>query len=220
MSSKFKLIRDESAASADENSEAAAILAGLTDRAPECTGDERTADELTADDLIAGLPPELAALASQLDGQAQRLHTAFPADGARTTRPAAVGSIAATDTAASARAAAEDDVNFSDASSPDDSADDNSATDEALQRWTRHSLVRRWSSVAAAVALALGLSLVVRYPESREQPLAPPATAGLAEPEQKPQSSAVHAVIFSELSGAEQEGLLDLISESGSIGSI
>ncbi len=194
MSSEFRLFRVASPDSADERAESA-FPAGLGEHAPD--GREHAPDN-TADDL-AGLPPDLAALAAQLSGQAQQLEQAYPA-GALNPMAAAEASTELLQGAHAGQSGLH--------------------SGHAPRRWSRSSQFRRWSSAAAAAALLLGLSLGVRRSTDLQQPLAPPATAGFAEPAPSAQPTEVHAVIFSELSGAEQEGLLDLLNESGSFGSI
>lgn len=88
------------------------------------------------------------------------------------------------------------------------------------QRWDRIAAWRRRGGAAAAVLLAAGIWALVAAPGNRPQQAKPvPAAAQVMEPAAT-QPPTVHAVIFSELSGAEQEGLLDLLTESGSVGSI
>jgi hypothetical protein len=91
---------------------------------------------------------------------------------------------------------------------------------EPAQRWNRFAAWRRRGGAAAAVLLAAGLWALLGAPGNRPNQVEPaPAAAKVMEPAAT-QSPTVHAVIFSELSGAEQEGLLDLLTESGSVGSI
>lgn len=145
-------------------------------------------------DLTVGLPPEFANLAAQLMGESNQLAAAYPADGARR----------ATVVAASV-----------DQSEP---AEDSPA--DTGQRFSQLGSVRRWTSAAAAVVIGAGLWAVMGSPGNQRQPVQPPPTTARVIEPAAAQPPAVHAVIFSELSGAEQEGLLDLLSESGSIGSI
>ena len=172
MSFKFRLVGEPSPSAADDPRHTVAL-----GRLAEDAADD-------ADDLAAGLPPELAALAAQLMGDAEQLAAAYPAP------EVAAGEVVASEAA------------------------------EPARHGDRFAAWRRRGGAAAALVIAAGLWALWGMPGNqpdREEVV--PAAAQVMEPA-TPQSPTVHAVIFSELSGAEQEGLLDLLTEAGAIGSI
>lgn len=167
-------------------------------------------DLLTDDEFDAGLPSDLAQLAVQLQGQAAGLKAAYPASG---------NADFASSIDKDAQPAPAKDGEMPIGALPVELQVGNASVDSA-HHWLAGGWLRRGAQVAAAVLVVLGLSVMERQPSKNGIKHLPTAVTTQVQESPGSQREAVHATIFLELSGAEQEGLLDLLGDGASMGSI